>query len=155
MIGRIRPTRGHRDDGASAVEFAILVPVLLIVVFGIIAAGLILWGQISATHAAREAVRQIAVNSDSVATCAALETYLETKSGFTPQDVAVENATDGEPGDRITLTFNVPTDESSVGALAGATAIIPGGAVIFPDELSVEADARVEEAGTISTGECP
>jgi hypothetical protein len=153
MIARLRAAR-HRDNGAAAVEFAILVPLLLLIVFGIMAVGLVLFSLISATHAAREAVRQIAVNDSGVTSCADLETYLATKSGFTPTNVVVVSEADGEPGDRITLTFDVPTNEGAVGALAGISSIFPGGSVVFPDSLSVEADARVEVAGDVSTGGC-
>jgi Flp pilus assembly protein TadG len=155
MIGKVRPARERDDNGAAAVEFAILVPLLLIVVFGIIAFGLVLFSQISATHAARETVRQIAVNNPNVDTCAEVETLIENKAGFAPTDVEV--TTDGArgPGDQVTLTFVVPTSDGAVGALRGVTSFFPGGTVILPSEFTVSADARVEEAGPIVTGDCP
>ena len=153
MIGRIRPTRGRREEGAAAVEFAILVPLLLIITFGIIAVGLVLWSQITATHAAREAVRRIAVNEETFTNCAAVQAYLETKTGFTPEQLSVTPAGAGV-GDEITLEFNVPTNESSVSTFAAVTALVPGGSVIFPDELPVSANGRIEETGPITTTGC-
>ena len=54
MIGKFRSVRGRRDEGASAVEFALLLPVLLVLVtFGIMAFGLILFAQQSVQHTRR------------------------------------------------------------------------------------------------------
>ena len=54
-----RQRRG--DAGAAAVEFALLLPVLLIIVFGIIDFGRALNAQIELTGAAREGVRLVAL----------------------------------------------------------------------------------------------
>ena len=45
------------ESGAAAVEFAIVLPVLLLLVFGIIEFGLLFNRYITVTHAAREGVR--------------------------------------------------------------------------------------------------
>lgn len=153
MIARLRQAT-RRDDGASAVEFALLVPVLILIAFGIIAFGLILFSQISATHAAREAVRQIAVDDEAVATCADVLTYLSNKSGFTPQDLQVGTTGDAGPGERVTLTFEVPTSESAAGAFAGVTSLFPGGQILLPTSLTIEADARIEVTGAVAQGGC-
>jgi Flp pilus assembly protein TadG len=51
-----------RDDrGAAAVEFALVLPVLLLLVFGIIDAGRMLNMQLALTQAAREGVRVVAL----------------------------------------------------------------------------------------------
>ncbi len=56
----------RRDDrGAVAVEFAFVLPLILILVFGIIDFGRILMAQISLTQAAREGVRLAAVGRPS------------------------------------------------------------------------------------------
>lgn len=55
------------EDGASAVEFAIVLPILVLLVFGIIEFGLAYNHYVSITHAAREGVRQASVGkSDDV-----------------------------------------------------------------------------------------
>ena len=58
----LRPHRdGTRDRGAVAVEFALLLPVLLLIVFGIIDFGRALNAQITLTQAAREGARLAAL----------------------------------------------------------------------------------------------
>ena len=52
------------EKGASAVEFAIILPVLIILVFGIFQFGLAYNDYIALTHAGREGVRLAAVGLD-------------------------------------------------------------------------------------------
>jgi Flp pilus assembly protein TadG len=55
-----------RDGGAAAVEFALMLPVLLLIVFGIIDFGRALNAQITITQAAREGARLDALNQPNV-----------------------------------------------------------------------------------------
>ena len=50
-----------REKGASAVEFAIILPILVMLVFGIIQFGLVFNKYIAITHATREGARLAAV----------------------------------------------------------------------------------------------
>lgn len=63
---RRRPGSGARDRGAAAVEFALLLPVLLLVLFGIIDFGRALNAQITLTQAAREGARLAALGEANV-----------------------------------------------------------------------------------------
>ena len=56
-------TLGRTKDqsGAAAVEMALVLPILLLLVFGIIEFGFIFNRYISVTHAAREGARQMAI----------------------------------------------------------------------------------------------
>lgn len=47
----------QREDGAAAVEFAILLPLLMLILFGIIEFGLVLYNQEVITNASREGAR--------------------------------------------------------------------------------------------------
>lgn len=59
--------QGRRDErGAAAVEFAIVLPVLLLLVFGIIEFGLLFNRFITITHAAREGVRVTALTGGAI-----------------------------------------------------------------------------------------
>ena len=53
--------RSHREAGASAVEFALVLPILTLLVFGIVQYGFYFLASQSASSAAREAVRRVAV----------------------------------------------------------------------------------------------
>ena len=63
---RQRPGSGAPDRGAAAVEFALLLPVLLLLVFGIIDLGRALNAQITLTQAAREGARLAALSEANV-----------------------------------------------------------------------------------------
>jgi Flp pilus assembly protein TadG len=52
----------RRDRGAAAVEMAILTPLLLLIVFGIMDFGLLLNAQIGVTEAAREGARAATID---------------------------------------------------------------------------------------------
>jgi len=67
-MNRRRPRSASRDRGAVAVEFAILLPVLLLLVFGIIDFGRALNAQIALTQAAREGARLDALNQPNLVT---------------------------------------------------------------------------------------
>jgi Flp pilus assembly protein TadG len=65
-MNRRRPGGGDRDRGATAVEFALLLPVLLLLVFGLIDFGRALNAQITLTQAAREGARLAALGQSNV-----------------------------------------------------------------------------------------
>jgi Flp pilus assembly protein TadG len=64
-VSRPRRLRGS-DEGAAAVEFALLLPILLLLVFGIIDFGRLLNEQITLTEAAREGARAESLGADAV-----------------------------------------------------------------------------------------
>lgn len=73
---RVRRPRlaGGREEGVAAVEMALVMPLLLLLVFGIIEFGFIFNRYITLTHAAREGVRLLAIGEPpSTATAAAEE----------------------------------------------------------------------------------
>jgi Flp pilus assembly protein TadG len=53
--------RGERDRGAAAVELAFVLPVLLLIAFGMIDFGRLLHARITLTEAAREGARAVAL----------------------------------------------------------------------------------------------
>ncbi len=61
-----RPRRGD-DAGAAAVEFALVMPLLFLLVFGIIDFGRAYQAKVELTHASREGVRVWALTQDAVA----------------------------------------------------------------------------------------
>jgi Flp pilus assembly protein TadG len=65
-VSRRRPGNGAPDRGATAVELALLLPVLLLLLFGIIDLGRALNAQITLTQAAREGARLAALSEANV-----------------------------------------------------------------------------------------
>lgn len=63
MAGRLPRVK---DRGAAVVEFALLLPLLLLLLFGIIDFGRALNAQITITQAAREGARLVALNQPNV-----------------------------------------------------------------------------------------
>lgn len=60
-------SRRRNERGAVAVEFALVLPILVILVLGIVEFGRAYNAQIAVTHAAREAARTMAVQDDPAA----------------------------------------------------------------------------------------
>ena len=60
----MRVVSGRGQDGAAAVEFALLLPLLVLLLFGFIQFGLAFNTRIQATNAAREAARQAVIGID-------------------------------------------------------------------------------------------
>ncbi len=138
-IQRIR----NRDKGASLVEFAILMPFLLLLVLGIVEFGFLLGESNEIKHATREGARYAAVsnpdrdgggigNSDVVdAVCDALDLNSKT-FGIT---IVAPSGTDRLDDATITVT------ETGVTSLSGAPLI----SSLIPSTLSNSATFRLEQ----------
>jgi Flp pilus assembly protein TadG len=110
------------EDGAAAVEFALLVPVLLLLLFGIIDFARAFNAQVTVTHAAREGVRVQALGG----TVAEATTAAQTAA--TPLTVTVTTAacTAGQPTSvTATTTFNYVTPISDFMQLFGGSGLLP------------------------------
>ncbi|WP_328993407.1 pilus assembly protein [Kribbella sp. NBC_01245] len=83
----LRRGSGSADRGAAAVEFALLLPLLLLLVLGIVDFGRMLNAQQTLTQAAREGVRLVALGQPNVAgrTQAAA-------TGLSPVGVAIQSS---------------------------------------------------------------
>ncbi|UKA53165.1 pilus assembly protein [Arthrobacter sp. FW305-BF8] len=78
------------ERGAAAVEFAILLPLLVMLVMGIIEFGRAYNAQISLTSAARESVRVMAIsNNPASAKTAAVNAAVSLRPALRPTDVAI------------------------------------------------------------------
>jgi hypothetical protein len=122
----MRRLRDRSDRGASAVEFALLLPVLLLLIFGIIDFGRILTAEIQLSQAAREGVRLQALGL----------------SGFTVRAEQAAPMLKGEmdvsPGSTCSPA-SLPTDVAQVTATWTATGLlIPG----LPTKYSQTAEMR-------------
>ena len=122
-----------RDRGAAAVEFALMLPVLLLIVFGIIDFGRALNAQITITQAAREGARLDALNQPNV-----IPRTQAAATGLSGVGVTIVSACPPGSGPtanatvKVTYTFNFVTP---IGAIAG---LFGGGGLGSPLSLTAQ-----------------
>jgi Flp pilus assembly protein TadG len=105
-----------RDRGAAAVEFALVLPLLLLIVFGIIDFGRALNAQITLTQAAREGARLAALGQPGV-----VNRTQAAATGLSPVQVTVTSCpASAGPGDDAAVTASYTFSFiTPVGAIAG------------------------------------
>jgi Flp pilus assembly protein TadG len=106
---------GASDRGAAAVEAALVLPLLLLLVFGIIDFGRMLNAQIKVSEAARVGARALSVHADA-------GDRVDAVMAGTPYSLPTEQdcSTTPLPGDDATVTVNSDFEFiTPVGALAG------------------------------------
>lgn len=92
------------ERGAVAVELALLLPVLLLLILGVIEFGRAFNAQITLTHAAREGVRVMAIEDDEAqARDAARNAATSLSPNLTSGDITIDAPCD-TPGNQVTMT---------------------------------------------------
>ena len=144
--GVFSPSARRRDDGAVAVEFALILPLLLLIVFGLIQYGFYFWSMQGGSSAAREAARRAAVGEPVL--CDDFRDYVKERIGVTGDKDSAE----------ITRTYtdevtgaDVEPDDVEVGNVVTVTVTfqsydmnIPFVPFIDDGVVSQTADSRVE-----------
>ncbi|GAC1606058.1 MAG: hypothetical protein NVS3B6_18940 [Pseudarthrobacter sp.] len=124
------------EHGAVAVEFAIVAPLLVALLLGIMEFSRAYNVQASLSAAAREGVRVMAIANDPAATKTAAEnTAVSLEPRLADGDIAFKNLDTGTatcaPGNRmtITITYNLSTMTGIAGpfAMSGQGAMLCGG----------------------------
>ena len=129
MKGGKQVKRGS-DRGAAAVEFALVVPVLLIVVFGIIDFGRMLNAQLQVTEAAREGARAAStitgtVSQRSSAAADRISYFSTSTTGGVEYDSSASSFCGRTPAEgslntvTTTYSFHFITPVGDIGALFG------------------------------------
>jgi hypothetical protein len=101
--------RSRADDGAAAVEFALLLPLLIALLFGFIQFGIAFNDRIQATNAAREAARLAVVGIDDwgdVGGDPFWQVVRETSGLGSISNCSL--VTDGVVGGTLTVSFDYP-----------------------------------------------
>lgn len=89
--------RRTRDRGQSLVEFALVIPIFVLVIMGIIDLGRAVYGYNTANNAAREAAR-LAIVDQTFADIKDRAVQRAVSLGLTPADVSVDFRTADDPG---------------------------------------------------------
>ena len=97
-VGKVSQRRHSRERGQSVIEFAFILPLLLLLVFGIVELGRMLMQTNVLTQAAREGARAAAVGADSTSAAARAEDVLNA-AGITPSSIEVS----GPDADKMML----------------------------------------------------
>lgn len=112
------------ERGAVAVEFALIAPVLIMILMGIMEFGRAYNAQISLTNAAREGVRVMAIsNTQDTARAAAINAAVSLAPALTDADIAF-NATNGtgncttDAQMTVTVTYSLSTMTGIAGPFA-------------------------------------
>lgn len=123
-------TRRREDGGQAAVELALVLPFVCLVMLALVQVGLVVYTQLIVVHAAREGVRAAAVDPDPDAPLVAV--LARAPLDMRHVDVETEPAGDGRV--RVRVRYTLETDVPLVGALIGDI------------ELDAEAVMRIEHS---------
>ena len=143
MLAILRPIarrRGKRENGQTLVEFALVLPIFLLVLFAIVDFGMAFHSWITVTNSAREGARLGAVR----ATSGEIEQRVrDTAASLEQADltVAVTNA-EGQPGESVVV--DVSYDYSLMTPLADLLNLVSGGTIPATLTLDSAADMRLE-----------
>jgi Flp pilus assembly protein TadG len=136
--------KGSRQRGQSLVEFALVIPLFLVLVFGIIDFGLGLKSWITITNAAREGARFAAITCSTATNDDGVIATTEEAAADLSDDVTV--TVTNCPGDATeSVTVAVEYDYELITPLGGMLSVL-GGGVGLPASigLSSSSDMRVE-----------
>jgi Flp pilus assembly pilin Flp len=103
----------RQEDGAAAVEFAFLLPLLILLLFGFIQFGLAFNTRIQATNAAREAARTAVVGIDNWSNIGGVPFWevVRARAGVGDISNCTLTPTDGGVvGGTLTVSFDFPLD---------------------------------------------
>ncbi len=113
LRGKLLRALGQDQRGAAAVEFAFIMPILLVMFSGILQFGSVMFLENHMTNVAREASRRVAVGELSQADAATMVQDKLVNWGVTYQvSIATEEADDGN--EDVTVAISLPLSEAAL-----------------------------------------
>ena len=101
--------RGRSERGAAAVEFALVMPLLLVLVLGIVEFGRAFQVQSTLAAAAREGVRIVALQDDAAAATAVVQSASTSLDpGLTGGDISISGCAGGAASATLEITYQLP-----------------------------------------------
>jgi len=140
ILKRITRRKSEGEGGQSLVEFALVLPIFLLVLFAIVDFGMAFHAWIAVTNSAREGARLGAVRGPADE----IVQRVRDTTGTLDQDkltVTVTNA-EGDPGDSVIV--DVSYAYSLMTPVADILALVSGGTISDSLTLSSTADMRLE-----------
>jgi Flp pilus assembly protein TadG len=119
------------EDGSEAVEFALLLPLLLLVLLAAVQVGVLARDQLVLSQASRAGAREAAVNADDAGIREAVN---GAASGLDPARLTVEVTREGSQGEPVTVV---------VGYDAGVATILSGW--LMPPEVHLVSAATMRQ----------
>lgn len=115
----------QENRGVVAVEFALFLPVFLLLTFGIIELGAGWYQKQMLVSASREGARMATLYSETGITALEVETHVNdflSQSGFPGQPTVQVTGVDGSTGDTVTVNITSPYTLPVLSALTGSVA---------------------------------
>ncbi len=114
ILRRISYKLTKSEKGAVAVEFALILPLLVLLIFGIIEFGRIYNLYLGVTHSAREGARIASVRNGTGETDAEIKANIVERSALdiTPSNVEIDPPNLNTPGQAITVRVHYPVTVS-------------------------------------------
>ena len=144
MLKLIRRRREKGEKGQALVEFALLIPIFLIMVFSIVDFGMGFYSWITVTNSAREGARLGAVHATTEKIIKRVEDTTTLINEDTNMEVFVTNAADagGQPGQSVVV--RVDYDYDLITPVASLVAFLSGDIIGPTLTLSSTAEMRLE-----------
>lgn len=117
---RPRSSQPGRDRGAAAVEMALVLPMLLLIIFGTIDFGRMLNAQLTLTEAAREGARSVAVGQTATQANARIANVASGLSGGVTSIAGTTGCTSGDATVTLTYDFQFVTPVSAIAGMFGS-----------------------------------
>ena len=151
-MGRARQ-RGAPDRGAAAVEFALVLPLLFVILFGVIEYGFNLFQMQAAQATVREAARRVALGIDD---CADVDEIVGEAAGNNGFGVDLDDVTTTldiqSPG--VDPEPTVPRRLDTAVMTLTYTPSLDFPLIPFPEEITREAGVVIEDVGTLGDRSC-